>query len=90
MCSLVALIHRYATRPSLVVALSSTTNSDSDATINQSLLSLADATPGISAAFVTDIHGVSRYVYPSEPSVIGTSVKTAERMAPSPNGIGHR
>ena len=66
---LVALVHSYATRPSLVIALSGGTGSN--ATVEQNLQSLAGATPGISASFVADIHGTSLNTYPYFASAIG-------------------
>ena len=66
---LVALVHSYATRPSLVIALSGGTGSN--ATVAQNLQSLAGATPGISASFVADIHGTSLNTYPYFASAIG-------------------
>ena len=65
---LVALVHSYATRPSLVMSLSGT---GGDATVAQNLKSLAGATPGISASFVADIHGTSLDTYPYFASAIG-------------------
>ena len=66
---LLRLVRSYATRPSLVLTLSG--KGGADTTINQNLAALARANPGISAAFITDMHGISRYTYPIEPSVIG-------------------
>jgi PAS domain S-box-containing protein len=69
---LVALLHSYATRHSLLVGLTTAGPSGSTA-VDLVLASLAKAVPGITASFVTDISGTSRYVYPAEPSVIGTN-----------------
>jgi PAS domain S-box-containing protein len=69
---LVALLHSYATRHSLLVGLS-TPGPTGGAAVDLVLASLAKAVPGITASFVTDIHGTSMNVYPAEPSVIGTN-----------------
>jgi two-component system sensor histidine kinase/response regulator len=66
---LVRLVHSYATRPSLIAALAG--GPGSSTTVQRNLAGLARANPGISAAFITDLHGTSRYTYPIEPSVIG-------------------
>ena len=68
---LLALLSSYTSRLSLIHALSGVGTSDT--TVEQNLQSLAGSSPGISAAFLTDIHGVSLAVYPAEPSVIGTN-----------------
>ena len=68
---LLALLASYSSRLSLIHALAGVGTSDT--TINENLQSLAASTPGISAAFVTDVHGVSRALYPATPGIIGTS-----------------
>lgn len=68
---LVALLHSYVTRRSLTAGL--TAGATGNAAVDSSLASLAKAVPGISAAFVTDMAGTSRNVYPAQPSVIGTN-----------------
>jgi PAS domain S-box-containing protein len=68
---LVALVHSYATRPSLVNAL--TASRLGNPTVQTNLGALAHAVPGISATFVTSVHATSEYVYPPEPTVIGTN-----------------
>ena len=67
--SLVALVHSYATRPSLVNAMSGRPGSET--TIDLSLQSLVGAFPGISASFVADVHGTSLDTYPRFPAAIG-------------------
>ena len=68
---LVALLHSYATRPSLVTAVSE--GSDGDTSVEENLTTLAHAVPGISASFVASLQGTSLDTYPLEPSVIGTN-----------------
>jgi PAS domain S-box-containing protein len=71
MADLRALVHSYATRPSLIIGVSG--GSGADATVEANLTSLALAVPGISASFVASDAGTSLYTYPLEPSVIGTT-----------------
>ncbi len=68
---LLSLLASYSSRISLINALAGVGTSDT--TIDENLQSLAASTPGISAAFVTDVHGVSRALYPATPGIIGTS-----------------
>ena len=68
---LVSLVHSYATRPSLINGLGR--GRRGGAQVDANLAGLAHSVPGISATFITSPLAVSRYVYPSEPSVIGTS-----------------
>jgi PAS domain S-box-containing protein len=71
MADLKALVHSYATRPSLVLGVSQ--GLAGDATVEANLTSLAQATPGISASFVASTAGTSLDTYPLEPTVIGTN-----------------
>jgi PAS domain S-box-containing protein len=71
MTDLRALVHSYATRPSLVTGISD--GSGGDASVEANLTSLALAIPGISASFVASDAGTSLATYPLEPSVIGTN-----------------
>jgi PAS domain S-box-containing protein len=66
-----ALVHSYASRPSLVAAL--TASPRPTATIESRLTGLATAAPGISDAFLASDAGVSQATYPLDPSVIGRS-----------------
>ena len=68
---LLALVHSYATRPSLSSGM--TAGERKAATVEFDLANLARALPGISASFVTDQHGTSLSTYPPEPSVYGTN-----------------
>jgi diguanylate cyclase (GGDEF)-like protein len=68
---LVALVHSYATRPSLAEGVAA--GAAGRPLIESNLASLTEAVPGISASFVTDIHGTTRDVFPLEPSIIGTN-----------------
>ncbi len=68
---LVELVSSYATRPSLIAGMQAGTGAGP--AVQSSLASLAQARPGISASFVTDIHGTSLDTYPPEPSVYGTN-----------------
>jgi hypothetical protein len=68
---LVTLVHSYASRPSLAAGV--VAGARADATVGLALASLARSGPGISASFVTDIHGTSLSTYPPEPSVYGTN-----------------
>jgi PAS domain S-box-containing protein len=68
---LVALVHSYATRPSLVAGV--LTGPSGSREVQSDLTNLAHAVPGISASFVTDQHATSLYTYPPEPSVYGTN-----------------
>jgi PAS domain S-box-containing protein len=68
---LVALVHSYATRPSLAEGVARGARGDAAVAVN--LASLAGSVPGISASFVADLHGTSRSTYPPEPSVYGTN-----------------
>jgi PAS domain S-box-containing protein len=70
---LVSLLHSYATRPSLASGVAAGAGGANQ--VNVSLASLAKATPGISASFVVSLQGISLYVYPSEPAIIGTNFK---------------
>ena len=69
--NLVALVHSYATRPSLIAGMA--VRSGENPRVSAGLASLAHAVPGISASFVADIHGNSRNTYPFFPAVIGTN-----------------
>jgi signal transduction histidine kinase len=69
--NLVALVHSYATRPSLVAAM--LTGTPGTARVRMSLASLQRAVPGISASFLADMQGNSRNTFPFFPSVIGTN-----------------
>jgi PAS domain S-box-containing protein len=71
MSDLVALVESYAVRTSLPSEVAS--GGDESAEIQQSLASLANAFPGISASFIASLKGTSLYTYPLEPSVIGTN-----------------
>jgi PAS domain S-box-containing protein len=66
---LVALVHSYATRPSLVSGI--TAGAAGGAEVEANLASLAHAVPGISATFIASDDGTSRATYPLEPTVIG-------------------
>ena len=68
---LAALVHSYATRPSLVEGMG--IRHGENAQVSAGLASLARAFPGISAAFVADTAGNSRNTYPFFASVIGTN-----------------
>jgi PAS domain S-box-containing protein len=68
---LVALVHSYATRPSLVSVMSG--GPGNDPTVQVNLKSLAQATPGISASFLADVHGTSLNTYPHFAGAIGTN-----------------
>jgi hypothetical protein len=69
--NLLALVHSYATRPSLVDGLSD--GAAGGARVQFNLSGLAHAIPGISATFIASLKGTSRFTYPVEPSVIGTN-----------------
>jgi PAS domain S-box-containing protein len=64
-------VHSYATRPSLAASLSAGTAGAT--TVQSTLASLAHAVPGISASFIADARGTSRFTYPLEPTIIGTN-----------------
>jgi PAS domain S-box-containing protein len=66
---LLALVDSYATRPSLADGMVAGARGNASVAFN--LASLARAVPGISASFVTDLHGTSLSTYPPEPSVYG-------------------
>jgi PAS domain S-box-containing protein len=68
---LVALVHSYATRPSLANGVARGARGEAAVAFN--LASLAGSVPGISATFMTDLHGTSRSTFPPEPSVYGTN-----------------
>ncbi len=69
--NLVALVHSYAIRHSLVTVVSG--GSGADTSIETNLSNLAHAIPGISATFVASLQGTSLDTYPLEPTVIGTN-----------------
>ena len=68
---LTALVQSYATRPSLSDGVAG--GSAGAGVVQSTLASLAHAVPGISASFIADTRGTSRYTYPLEPAVIGTN-----------------
>ena len=68
---LLALVHSYATRPSLVAAM--TAGASGKPLVESNLAGLGEALPGISTTFVTNIHGTSLSTFPPEPSVYGTN-----------------
>jgi Cache domain len=69
---LVDLLHSYATRPSLASGMAAGARGAAVVAFDL-LANLARALPGISASFVTDLHGTSLSTYPPEPSVYGTN-----------------
>jgi diguanylate cyclase (GGDEF)-like protein/PAS domain S-box-containing protein len=69
--NLVALVESYATRPSLTSGLEA--GNGGVAAVEANLASLTHAVPGISASFVTDLHGTSLSTYPAEPTIYGTN-----------------
>jgi diguanylate cyclase (GGDEF)-like protein/PAS domain S-box-containing protein len=69
--ALITLVQSYATRPSLVTAV--TQGRGDDAVVESNLDSLAHAVPGISASFVASLKGTSLATYPLEPTVLGTN-----------------
>jgi len=68
---LVELVHSYATRPTLIAGVEA--GARGSVAVQHDLASLAGAVPGISATFITDIHGTSRNTYPPEPTIYGTN-----------------
>jgi hypothetical protein len=68
---LVALVDSYATRPSLADGMVARKAGATRRSLSTWRVSLGR--PGISASFVTDLHGTSLSTYPPEPSVYGTN-----------------
>ena len=69
--ALTSLVRSYASRPSLVTAIS--TGHANGSVVESNLDSIAHAVPGVSAAFVASLKGTSLATYPLEPQVIGTN-----------------
>ena len=68
---LLALVHSYATRPSLAAGVAA--GASGDAAVELALTALQKSVPGISASFVADMTGTSRNTYPVIASAIGTN-----------------
>jgi diguanylate cyclase (GGDEF)-like protein/PAS domain S-box-containing protein len=68
---LMRLVHSYASRPSLAAGM--VAGRRGSGAVAFTLAEIARAVPGISASFVTDLHGTSLNTYPPEPSVYGTN-----------------
>jgi PAS domain S-box-containing protein len=69
--ALAALVHSYATRPSLVTDLAA--GPSGDAQLDSQLTSLVVTSPRLSGAFISDLSGTFTRVEPRSPNVVGVN-----------------